>query len=997
MNSLAPAARLAQAYVFRPLSATELNELARAFTPQRFEPGETIARRGDPVRAWFIVDSGRARITDQEAGAASLSSIVGPGDTLGDGGLLGQETWPFLVRAETPLTALTISSAAFERFVRDVVPGRRTEIARRLAQNGEFEFLKRLRLFAHLPAEHIESLLDALTRVTCARGTYLFREDDPSDCCFIVRRGRMHLLKLVGQSQKQLAVRREGELIGETDLLFGTPRLAGALASTDVELLVLDRALFDEYLPEGPARAGIFQLVSERLLQYQNMLSETDALPDGARIPDLSVRWVRLRRSWMGGVYPFVGVKSPKAAGLACLAMVDAFHRRGGDWQDRLEPLLWEGGVPSLTTFSRTAEDAGYFTRIVTPLSADLPRADLPALVEDDDGTLAVLFDASAASVTVGNPARGVRAVAAEDFQRWWPGRLLTLTTPVPADQVLPLKGHLRSLASIAAAALVFQLFGLGGPLASKVIVDRVLVNGDLSLLQLLLLAVGAVVAFQVAATVLRDYLLAHAAHRATLSLQQRFLHHVLHLTQGAIGARPVADLAVRFRDNERLVERASSAGLTIAVDGVAVIVFAAVLWTISRPAALIALGFVAAYVAVMLAASPLLDRARRRSVDARAALQAHLIETVSGIQTLKTLLVEEIFFERGRRLMTRLKNAEFAASQTTFGVGLVGGALHVAALVAMLGYGAHLAATGRATTGDMVASLGIFGAMLAPLAGLLDARGLAGDVRASLADLREVSSLETEAASTAAVPPPIDGHVLFSHVSFRYPGAIDDVLSDVTLEVLPGQTVAIVGRSGSGKTTLLNLLMRLYPPTSGNIYIDHVDLQSIPSGPLRRQLGVVEQHPFLFDGTIRDNIAKADPSAPIDRVVAAAGLAGIHAFIESLPAGYDTPIGERGAALSGGEKQRLMIARALVGMPRLLLLDEATSAVDSESEAFIQRNIRHAAEGRTTFVIAHRLSTIRHADLIVVLDRGRIVESGTHQSLMEAQGLYYYLNTRTV
>jgi len=222
-------------------------------------------------------------------------------------------------------------------------------------------------------------------------------------------------------------------------------------------------------------------------------------------------------------------------------------------------------------------------------------------------------------------------------------------------------------------------------------------------------------------------------------------------------------------------------------------------------------------------------------------------------------------------------------------------------------------------------------------------------------------------------------------------------VVRDITLEILPGQTVAIVGRSGSGKTTLMNLLMGLYTPSSGNIYIDHIDIQSFPRIAFRRQLGVVEQQPFLFDGTIRENIAKIDPAIPLERVVEAARIAGIHELISSLPFGYETRIGERGAALSGGEKQRLMIARALVAQPRLLILDEATSAVDSGSEHQIQQNIRRATEGRTTFVIAHRLSTIRNADRIVVVDRGRIVESGTHAELMAARRLYYYLSTRTV
>jgi ATP-binding cassette subfamily B protein len=322
---------------------------------------------------------------------------------------------------------------------------------------------------------------------------------------------------------------------------------------------------------------------------------------------------------------------------------------------------------------------------------------------------------------------------------------------------------------------------------------------------------------------------------------------------------------------------------------------------------------------------------------------------------------------------------------------------LHLAAIAAILGVGAHLAVAGTTTTGDMVASLGLFGAMLVPLNGLIESRDGLRDVRSTSANLAEIYRLETELSPAATVPPVIQGHVVFKDVSFRYPGAADDVLSDINLEVLPGRTVAVVGRSGSGKTTLINLLTGLYEPTRGNIYIDHVDIGNIPKSALRRQIGVVEQHPFLFEGTIKDNIGKADPSLPLDRIQAVAALAGAHEFIAALPAGYDTPVGERGTMLSGGEKQRLMIARALVMAPRMLVFDEATSAVDSGTESIIQRNLRQATDGRTTFVIGHRLSTVRDADVVVVLDQGRIVETGAHAELMTRRGLYFYLNTRSV
>ena len=985
---------LRQTYVFRRLAPDQLSALAQTFSERHFDPGETIIRRGNHADGWHVIQSGKVLVVDVAADGERLPAVLGPLDTFGDRSLLERTDWPFTLRAESPVVVLTLTPAAFRGFQQRVVPDLAAELAQRIGQNAEFEFLKRLRLFAHLPAERIESLLESVTRTSLARGSYLFREDDPSDSCYVVRSGRIHLLKAVGQSQKQLAMRRDGDLIGEIELLYGTPRIAEALASTDVELLVFSRDLFERYVPEGPARQAIFQVATERLLQYQNMLSDADSPSEAWRIPNLIVQHVP-GPGHFSRPYPLVSTDAAHVAGLACLAMIDAFHKRDSHWRDRLETLLWERRPQTLLTFSRTAEECGYFTRLVTPQQRELPLTDLPAAIEDDDGSLAVLFHVSRRHAIVGNPARGIRLVDAADLRGWWNGQLLTVA--LPDTSALPLRHHTLPFVSAALAALSIATFALGGPLASKAIIDRVLVNDDLSLLTLLLVAVVAVVGFQIIATVLRDYLLTHMRHRAALALQQRFLHHVLHLPQRVVLTKSVASLAARFRDSESAIQSSSSAALTIIVDGLAVILYFAVLSLVSLPAAAIAAVFVAAYVAITLIWSPISRGASRRGHDARAALQAHLLETVSGIQTIKALLVESSFFERGRVLMMRVKAADFAASRATFTTELIGSVLHVAAVVAIFGYGARLAASGRATTGDMVASLGIFGATLAPLSGLLEVRNEVRSARGAMRSLKEISALETEVGPTAGVPPPIEGHITFNHVSFRYPGQADDVVRDITLEILPGQTVAIVGRSGSGKTTLMNLLMGLYTPSSGNIYIDHIDIQSFPRIAFRRQLGVVEQQPFLFDGTIRENIAKIDPAIPLERVIEAARIAGIHELISSLPFGYETRIGERGAALSGGEKQRLMIARALVAQPRLLILDEATSAVDSGSEHQIQQNIRRATEGRTTFVIAHRLSTIRNADRIVVVDRGRIVESGTHAELMAARRLYYYLSTRTV
>jgi subfamily B ATP-binding cassette protein HlyB/CyaB len=239
---------------------------------------------------------------------------------------------------------------------------------------------------------------------------------------------------------------------------------------------------------------------------------------------------------------------------------------------------------------------------------------------------------------------------------------------------------------------------------------------------------------------------------------------------------------------------------------------------------------------------------------------------------------------------------------------------------------------------------------------------------------------------------PPIKGLVVLENLAFRYRTDGPLVLDDANLTVEPGTTVGIVGRSGSGKSTLIKLIQRLYIPERGRVLIDGIDLAQVEPAWLRRQIGVVLQENFLFNGSVRDNIAAVDPAAPMERVIQAAKLAGAHEFILELPEGYDTNVGERGTSLSGGQRQRIAIARTLLINPRILIFDEATSALDYQSERIIQDNLQQICQGRTVFIIAHRLSTVRNSDIIIAVEKGRIIERGSHDELMKQKGAYYNL-----
>ena len=999
---------LQETAMFSSLSEPERDAIADKLSLSFYRLGETVFRAGDPADGMYIVYSGKVRVLDDTAPSAAVTlAVLSKGDCFGERALLHNVARAQTVRAAGAAVLLKFGRAEF-----DALLARHPEIAPRLEErvrhDTEFNFLRRLGLLSHLTPDKIQTLLQRIDRVHLEPGEFLFHEGDTGQAAYIVRDGRLQIVKETGQARAQLAVVGSGDLVGELSLLFGQPRMAGAVALTSTNALVLTRELFDEVVSADVAREVVHRQATNRLLQDEALLGDrTEGSAERATTAKLEVSWQQVDDRLFAPAYPVAHTTTPSLAGLACLMMIDAVNRRAVDIRPALQRQIEAASAETLLTVSRKAEERGYLTRLLRLDAQHLDDAPTPGIIETTTG-LAVVYRVSKTTVTVADPQTGLRLESRTAFEQSWDGRLLAISY-VPnfglagqkvaaiVQRFVPLaRPYLPLIAAAGLISLLVALFGLAAPLFSQILVDDVLVHGDRSLLGLLLLGMLFVTGFQLCAGGLQDYLVAHVMRRLTVQLQVRFLHHILWLPTAQGAAWQVGDLQVRFGENEKLLQLAGQTGLKVIVNSVLVVVYVVILIAKNGTLGAVASAFLVGFAILTFVSSPLLRAADRRVFARHQAVESHVIEAVTGIQTIKALAIEDTTFDRGFRLIADLKAHEFKLANLTFSLGQISGLLSQSATVIILGYGAQLALGGSLTVGELVAFNALFGATLAPLMSLVKVWDELQEIRVILERTGDVLNAAVEEQPADAIVPAVQGRVELKNVAFRYPNGQHDTLSDITLDVLPGQKVALVGRSGSGKTTLANLLLGLYQQTRGTILVDGVDLDRVHKAAFRRQVGVVDQHPFLFSGTIRENIAKANPAADLENVVAASTIAGAHAFVSELPLGYDTQIGERGMTLSGGQRQRVAIARAIFGNPRMLVLDEATSSLDTESERLIQKNLDSIMAGRTAFVIAQRLSTVRNADQIVVLDKGRIVETGTHDSLMDRRGLYHYLNTGT-
>jgi subfamily B ATP-binding cassette protein HlyB/CyaB len=687
--------------------------------------------------------------------------------------------------------------------------------------------------------------------------------------------------------------------------------------------------------------------------------------------------------------------------GLAGLVLLAQFHDVASDAQQLAHRYGRTGELFDEQTLLLAAKQLGLKARIIAQPAERFDKITLPALSLQSDGAHFLIAKCAEDSVLIHDlQQQRPHVLPRAEFQARYSGRLLVVTSRASALGELAkfdfrwfvpaVVKYRKLLIEVFVVSFFIQLLALITPLFYQVVMDKVLVHHGLTTLTVIAIGLVSIAIFDVLLSGLRAHVFAHTTSKIDVELGARLFRHIVSLPLAYFESRRVGETVARVRELENIRSFLTGQALTLVLDLFFTFVFLAVMFYYSGWLTLIVVISLPLYALWSACITPLLRKRLDEKFSRGADNQSFLVETVSGIGTVKATAVDSRMTRTWDNQLASYVAAGFRVTRLAnigqHGVQLV----QKLAAVALLFFGARLVIDGKLSVGQLIAFNMLSGQVTAPIIRLAQLWQDFQQVGISVERLGDILNTRTELPGSRVTLPGIEGRVTFERVTFRYRPDAPEVLDRIDLDIAPGEIIGIVGRSGSGKSTLTKLVQRLYVPERGRVLIDGHDLALADPAWLRRQLGVVLQENFLFNRSIRENIALADPGLALERVIQAAKLAGAHDFILELPEGYDTKVGEHGTGLSGGQRQRVAIARALITDPRILIFDEATSALDYESEHAVMSNMRSICRNRTVLIIAHRLSTVRMANRIVVVDKGRIVESGSHAELVDRPGGQY-------
>jgi ATP-binding cassette, subfamily B, bacterial len=746
-----------------------------------------------------------------------------------------------------------------------------------------------------------------------------------------------------------------------------------------------------------------------RAASKQVMILEWDAkLWDNLSSPELNQFWEALRSRYQPeystAPQPISGypLHSGMNTAACCLAMISQYLEVPVqvDWVQR----QLRGSQPK--NLVDASEKLGLqLKRLLIGDWSDLRQLNYPALLHWRREHWVVVYGIRGDRLLIGDPmhpGRTCESIPRRMIEENWDGNLWTAEL-VQKQESFNLKWFLpavwryrRLLGEVLVASLTLQILGLGSPIFTQVIIDKVMVQESIPTLDVMGIAILGTAVFEAILGILRLFIFTHTTNRLDLTLSAQVFRHLMRLPLSYFEARRVGDTVARVQELEEIRQFLTSTALTVILDSVFAVVYLAMMAYYSIPLTGVALAVLPLFAILTLVSTPILRNWLNETFNRSADSQSFLVETITGIHSVKAHAAEKTTRDRWEGLYARFIRMGFKATTTANISNHLGDFLTSFSALLILWFGARLVIKQDLTIGQLVAFQMLSGRVTGPLLRLVQLWQNLQEVLLAVDRIGDILNVPPEAEpGTGLTLPPLQGRVEFDKIFFRYNQDQESILKGISFTVEPGMFVGIVGRSGSGKSTLSKLIQRLYPSESGRILVDGFDIKSADLASLRPQIAVVLQEDFLFNGSILENITLGNPDVTAEQVLEASRLAVAHDFVCDLPHGYDTNVGERGTSLSGGQRQRITLARMFLSDAPILILDEATSHLDAETEQQVLENLQRVSKERTVFLIAHRFAPLKRADLILAMEKGVIVERGTHIDLLKQKGLYWSLYER--
>jgi subfamily B ATP-binding cassette protein HlyB/CyaB len=1012
MDSLAQAGQSSAAFlatvdILSVFTPEEREQLAAAIETRSYAFGDTICRAGDAADGLVVIKSGSVRMFSEERGKEVSMGVRKTGEVFAEIAMLRSYRHELSARAALKTELWFIPRSAVEPIV-GRNPAALDFINDYVAVSSAGGLVARLfDLRGKVSKSELDEFVRSVGVKRVAAGKDILVQGARDDRrLYVVRQGEVRVVYRDGSDEFVLATLGPGEIFGEKACLMRQEQPASVVAGADTALLVIPEksahfilernAKFREVIED---RVRFF----ERELQRQKKLAERRKRPvilDLASKPKAGERIIK-RFAW-------VEQAEEMDCGAACLAMLCRHYGINmtlGKLRE-LANVTTQGAT--LDSLARAGESLGFGARGVQCTFDALLGFELPFIVHWEGYHYVVVYGVSPNQVWVADPAVGFRKMSVEEFERGWSGTCLVFTPGQDMAQMAPVRSpwlrfinylqpYRKILLNLFLATFVIQMLGIVPPIIIQNILDGVLVHQNIGLLHLLILGLVISTAFNQIMSTLRAYLSNYLVRNLDFSMMAQFFKHTMSLPYSFFAKRKTGDILARFSENQTIRAFLTESTVTTLLNLLMVFIYFTILFLYNVKLTLLLIGFVIPIIVLTVLVTPRIKEYAREVFVASTDAQSFLMEALGGIETIKGMGSERPVRLKWEKKYVKALETQYRAQSFSILVGLGSQILNSATTIVILWAGATLVLSRELTIGQLMAFNALMGSVLGPLMGLVGLWSRMADATVAMERLGDVLDIEPEQkpadVGSRVVLPDLQGELRLERMYFRYGGEDTAyVLEDISIDIKPGELVAIVGRSGSGKTTLAKLLVGFYPPSEGKIFVDGYDMAQIDKGYYRAQVGYVMQSNLLFSGTIAENIASGDDSPDRRRIEEVAKMADAHAFIAKMPLGYEQVVGERGVGLSGGQVQRLCIARALYHDPRLLVFDEATSALDTQSESNIMANMETILAGRTAVIIAHRLSTIMRADTIVVLYEGKIVEQGRHEELLARRGMYYEL-----